>query len=136
MKGPREKLVLAHSDFFISTPQSNTEQIVIDIRTYLEDADTEVRDPKTTLHNSEQGEEEVEATVRTVSDDEDIQRSHATGMRPVSVTMFHCVHRTHALVFKVAVTMLSKDGGVCVCECVCVCCVWCLSVCSCGFVDC
>jgi len=136
MKGPREKLVLAHSDFFISTPQSNTEQIVNDIRTYLEDADTEVRDPKTTLHNSEQGEEEVEATVRTVSDDEDIQRSHATGMRPVSVTMFHCVHRTHALVFKVAVTMLSKDGGVCVCVCVCVCCVWCLSVCSCGFVDC
>ena len=34
-----------------------------------------------------------------------------TGMRPISVTVFHCVHRTHPLVFKVLVTMLSKDGG-------------------------
>ena len=41
------------------------------IRSGLEDNDTEVRDPKTTHHNNEQGdehgEEEVEATVRTVT---------------------------------------------------------------------
>jgi len=115
MKGPREKLVLAHCDFFISAPQKNSDQIIMDIRSGLEDNDTEVRDPKTTHHNNEQGdeqgEEEVEATVRTVSDDEDIQHAHTAGMRPVSVTVFHCVHQTHALVFKVMVTMLSKDGG-------------------------
>ena len=43
----------------------------MDIRSGLEDNDTEVRDPKTTHHNNEQGdeqgEEEVEATVRTVT---------------------------------------------------------------------
>jgi serine/threonine protein kinase len=32
MKGPREKLVLAHCDFFISAPQKNSEQIIMDIR--------------------------------------------------------------------------------------------------------
>jgi calcium-dependent protein kinase len=103
MKGPREKLVLAHCDFFISAPQKNSDQIimdiryregeserererererrekerethvwfVMDIRSGLEDNDTEVRDPKTTHHNNEQGdeqgEEEVEATVRTAT---------------------------------------------------------------------
>lgn len=35
----------------------------------------------------------------------------AAGMRPVSVTMFHCIHSTHSLVFKVTITMLSSDGG-------------------------
>ena len=43
-----------------------------------------VRDPKTTHHSAgdgeeEEGEEEVEATVRTVWDDEDIQRAHSSG---------------------------------------------------------
>jgi len=32
MKGPREKLVLAHCDFFISAPQKNSDQIIMDIR--------------------------------------------------------------------------------------------------------
>jgi len=181
MKGSREKLVLAHSEFFISQPKTQKDKFLDRIRICLEDADTVVRDPKTTHHKTGEEEEvasgfkweetstikpdtgneiknvvfaealqkkrdftvaelsqfgvsnlsyssyievdgtyfrpaeeaeEVEATVRTVSDDEDIQRSHATGMRPVSVTVFHCVHRTHPLVFKVLVTMLSKDGGV------------------------
>jgi hypothetical protein len=31
-----------------------------------------------------------------VSDDEDIQHAHTAGMRPVSVTVFHCVHQVCA----------------------------------------
>merc|ERR1712216_329193 len=106
MKGSREKLVLAHCEFFISKPQANAAKFLDLIKGCIEDADTMVRDPKTTHHSAgdgeeEEGEEEVEATVRTVWDDEDIQRAHSSGMRPVSVTMFHCIHSTHSLVFKV-----------------------------------
>jgi len=117
MVGAREKLVLAHCEFFISKAQVHTGKFLDLIKGYIEDADTMVRDPKTTHHSAgeggegEEGEEEVHATVRTVSDDEDIQRAHSTGMRPVSVTMFHCVHKTYSLVFKSTVTMLSSDGG-------------------------
>lgn len=113
MQGPKEKLVLAHCEFFISQPKSKQDKFEDVIKSALEDADTNVRDPKTTEHLGMVGEEEVvEATVRTVSDEEDIQDMHPTNMRPVSMTVFHCTHGSHHLVFKVVVTMLSKDGGV------------------------
>ena len=115
MTGPREKLVLAHCEFFISKPQASADKFLDLIKGALrravagivrlrdmalrrprgammqilricagciEDADTMVRDPKTTHHSAgdgDEGEEEVQATVRTVSDDEDIQRAHSAG---------------------------------------------------------
>ena len=86
MQGPKEKLVLAHSEFFISSPKSKKDKFEELFKTVLEEADTMVRDPTRTEHQKTDNgdeiveeEEEVEATVRTVSDEEDIQRSHSTG---------------------------------------------------------
>jgi len=42
--------------------------------------------------------EEVEATVRTVSDDEDIQRSHATGMF-IYIYMYICILHIYIFIY-------------------------------------
>mmetsp|Transcript_62919 Transcript_62919/g.150547 ORF Transcript_62919/g.150547 Transcript_62919/m.150547 type:complete len:926 (+) Transcript_62919:90-2867(+) len=113
LSGPKEKLVLAHGEFIISEKVSSLKKFMDELRSHLAEQDTTVAD-KTTTFDAESGiglgDDEVEANVRTVADDEDSE-SHLVGLRTVSVTVLHCVHDIRKVVFKVVVSMMSKDGG-------------------------
>mmetsp|Transcript_44110 Transcript_44110/g.139184 ORF Transcript_44110/g.139184 Transcript_44110/m.139184 type:complete len:811 (-) Transcript_44110:902-3334(-) len=103
MNGPMEKLVLAHCDFFLRQSYKGVKEFVDDIKLRLTECDSDVTDT---------GIESVEATVRTVSDDEEFRSNQMEGMRPVSMSVLHCVHKFHNMVFKVLITMMSNDAGV------------------------
>jgi serine/threonine protein kinase len=111
--GPKEKLVLAHGEFMVVEKVASTKHFMDELRKFLADNDTTVADKKTTSFDEESGaqhDDEVEANVRTVDDEEDSE-SHFAGMRPINVTVLHCVHDIRRVVFKVVVTMMSKDSG-------------------------
>jgi len=141
MEGARERLVLAHGEFSLTHRTTEpaflddlkkilaTASVQVREKTKGDVAEalpghpslpgtpTPARPPldpanpapaETGYVSEEEG--EPDATVRTVAADEEVEELPG-GARTVSVSVLHCVHETHKMVFKVSVTMVSVDAG-------------------------
>jgi hypothetical protein len=110
MKGSREKLVLAHCEFFISLARSNKDKFVDQIKGCLEDNDTMVRDPKTTLH-------------------------HPSGLSSsLSLSLSVCVYLCNYVTMYVSIFIyIYMHVSVCMYACMCMC-MYCVCVCVCACV--